>query len=181
MFLRYLPSPCTTWKDLYCRLASGNSDWQVKWGWEGSLGVLVACATSSWASEPGWRRPGWCEVGPQHWPTPRPISTVLHCMLVQTKSWPPQKSTWVIKHRVLKIAEHFLKWLCTATGKLGNNNWKIILHTESESRKSVLDKGSTALNFHRVSSCSLTRFREIVSPCPPSTSSRTTSTPESLL
>lgn len=90
VFLRYLPSPYTTCKDSYCSLASGNSDWQVKSGWEGSLGVLVACVTSSWASEPGWRRAEWCEVGPQHWPTPRPIPAVLHCVLMQKKSWLPQ-------------------------------------------------------------------------------------------
>lgn len=97
------------------------------------------------------------------------------------QSWPPRKSTLVIKHRVLRTAEHSLEWLHTATAKLGNNNEKIILHTESESRKSGLDKDSTAPNFHRVSSCSLMRFREMSSPCPPPTSCRTISTPESFL
>lgn len=57
----------------------------------------------------------------------------------------------------------------------------MILHTESEARKSGLDKGSTALNFHPVSSCTFMHYEEKSSPCLPPTSSRTTSTPDSLL
>lgn len=52
---------------------------------------------------------------------------------------------------------------------------------EIEARKSGLDKGSTTLNFHPVSSCTFTQFEKKSSPCLLLASSQTISTPDGLL